>query len=157
MHRRSSHHMAVLLAAAQAMFYAQMVFKQPYHNSVFYQMLQSNPECCHIPSFLQDLGELPTQSTPLAPYIANNPKLFPFFKGALGALDGTHILHALLLQINPAITITKEGSHRMSWLPLHSTCTFSTSSVNGMEVPQMGVSFMMHIFMTWRSQMESTT
>jgi len=91
MHRRSSHHMAVLLAAAQAMFYAQMVFKQPYHNSVFYQMLQSNPECCHIPSFLQDLGELPTQSTPLAPYIANNPKLFPFFKGALGALDGTHI------------------------------------------------------------------
>src|SRR5882724_994708 len=66
-------------------------------------------------------------------------------------------LHALLLQINPAIKITKEGSHRMSWLPLHSTCTFSTSSVNGMEVPQMGVSFMMHIFMTWRSQMEITT
>src|SRR5882724_5646699 len=33
-HRRSAHHMIVLLAATQAMFYAQMVFfKQPYHTS----------------------------------------------------------------------------------------------------------------------------
>jgi len=38
-----------------------------------------------------------------------------------------------------------------------STCTFATSSVDGREVPQMGVSFMMHIFMTGRSQMASTT
>src|SRR5882724_5597370 len=43
------------------------------------------------PAFYKTYVKLPTQSTPLAPYIVNNPKLFPFFKGALGALDGTHI------------------------------------------------------------------
>src|SRR5882724_2252254 len=43
------------------------------------------------PAFYKTYVKLPTQSTPLAPYIANNPKLLPFFKGALGALDGTHI------------------------------------------------------------------
>jgi len=66
-------------------------------------------------------------------------------------------LHALLLLTKPTITTTKEWSHRMSWLPLHLTCTFATSSVVGREVPQMGVSFMMQGFMTSRSQMESTT
>ena len=35
--------------------------------------------------------KLPTQSTPLHPYISDNPKFYPFFKGALGTLDGTHI------------------------------------------------------------------
>src|SRR5882724_4382323 len=34
---------------------------------------------------------IPTHSTPLDSYIADNPKFYPFFKGALGALDGTHI------------------------------------------------------------------
>ena len=89
------------------------------------------------PTFYKTYVKLPTQSTPLAPYIADNPKLFPFFKGAIGALVGTHILHALL-QTDPTISTTKEGSHRMSWLPLHLTCTFATSSVDGREVPQMG-------------------
>src|SRR5882724_6645791 len=65
--------------------------------------------------------------------------------------------HTPLLLTDPAITTTKEGSHKMSWQPLHFTCTFATSSVDGREVPQMGVSFMMHMFMTLRSQMESTT
>ena len=33
----------------------------------------------------------PTLTTPLDPYIANNPKFHPFFQDALGAIDGTHI------------------------------------------------------------------
>src|SRR5882724_11477080 len=66
-------------------------------------------------------------------------------------------LHALLLLTNPAIATTKEGSYRMFLLQLHSTCTFATSSVDGRKVPQMGGSFMWHMFITWRSQMASTT
>ena len=43
------------------------------------------------PAFYNIYIKLPTQSTPLNPYISENPKFYPFFKGALGALDGTHI------------------------------------------------------------------
>lgn len=34
---------------------------------------------------------LPTVNDPVPDFIRNNPKLFPFFEGALGAIDGTHI------------------------------------------------------------------
>src|SRR5882724_482064 len=51
-HRRSAHHMIVLLAATQAMFYAQMVFfKMPYHTSALTgqmwvtELLGGNPRC----------------------------------------------------------------------------------------------------------------
>jgi len=43
------------------------------------------------PAFYVTYVKLPTQSTPLESYIADNPKFYPLFKGALGALDGTHI------------------------------------------------------------------
>lgn len=34
---------------------------------------------------------MPTASDPVPPEIFHNPKRYPFFKDALGALDGTHI------------------------------------------------------------------
>ena len=34
---------------------------------------------------------LPTSNDPVPPEICNNPKLWPYFKDALGAIDGTHI------------------------------------------------------------------
>src|ERR1700720_82407 len=34
---------------------------------------------------------LPPIGTPTPPEILNNPKFYPFFKDALGAIDGTHI------------------------------------------------------------------
>ena len=43
------------------------------------------------PMFYYTYVKLPTQSTPLDSYISENPKFYPFFKGALGALNGTHI------------------------------------------------------------------
>src|SRR5882672_11708375 len=63
----------------------------------------------------------------------------------------------LQLQPRPAIATGKVGSPRMSWLPQHSTCIFATSSVAGREVLQMGGYFMMHGFMTFRSQKVSFT
>jgi len=35
--------------------------------------------------------KLPNENTAFEEEIASNPKLFPFFKDCLGAVDGTHI------------------------------------------------------------------
>ena len=42
-------------------------------------------------AFYKTYIQLPNLDTPLNTYIADNPEFFPFFEGALGALDGTHI------------------------------------------------------------------
>ncbi len=41
--------------------------------------------------FYDSQVQLPTTSDPIPPEIHDNPKCYPFFKNALGALDGTHI------------------------------------------------------------------
>jgi DDE superfamily endonuclease len=43
------------------------------------------------PSFYTNNVCLPHENDRISPYITNNPKFFPFFKGCLGAIDGTHI------------------------------------------------------------------
>ncbi|KAH9159487.1 hypothetical protein EDB89DRAFT_1803115, partial [Lactarius sanguifluus] len=35
--------------------------------------------------------QLPKANQPSPSFILNDPKFFPFFEGALGAIDGTHI------------------------------------------------------------------
>ena len=42
--------------------------------------------------FYSSYVKLPSEDMPCAPEIEENPKLFPYFKDCLGALDGTHIL-----------------------------------------------------------------
>src|SRR5882672_2423964 len=64
---------------------------------------------------------------------------------------------ALQLQTGHAITTARVGSRRMSSQPPHLICTFATSSVVGREVLLMGVSFMMHIFMTQSFHLASIT
>lgn len=41
--------------------------------------------------FYQKYVQLPAPDAPVPPFIANNPKFFPFFCNAIGAIDGTHI------------------------------------------------------------------
>jgi DDE superfamily endonuclease len=43
------------------------------------------------PPFYTKYVRLPSANDPVPPRIRNNPKFWPFFKGALGALDGSHI------------------------------------------------------------------
>src|SRR5882672_4213867 len=43
------------------------------------------------PSFYNVYVNLPNEESLLDSYISDNPKFFPYFEGALGALDGTHI------------------------------------------------------------------
>ena len=40
--------------------------------------------------FYTDFVHLPDINSPVPDYISSNPKFFPFFRGAIGALDGTH-------------------------------------------------------------------
>ena len=43
------------------------------------------------PSFYNVYVNLPNEESQLDSYISDNPKFFPYFEGALGALDGIHI------------------------------------------------------------------
>jgi hypothetical protein len=43
------------------------------------------------PSFYNKYVHLPSNMSPVPDKIQNNPKFYPFFAGALGAMDGTHI------------------------------------------------------------------
>jgi len=65
-----------------------------------------------IPTFYKTYVKLPP-ITPLDPHITNNLKLFPFFKGALGALDGTHI-SACPSSDQSCYTTAKGGVSQMS-------------------------------------------
>lgn len=56
------------------------------HARYFLKMLNifsSNP-------FYTDYVHLPDINDPISKYITDNSKFYPFFKGAIGALDGTH-------------------------------------------------------------------
>src|SRR6202011_4141690 len=43
------------------------------------------------PPFYNNLVQLPREDAPVPHEIQNNPKFYPFFKDALGAIDNTHI------------------------------------------------------------------
>ena len=43
------------------------------------------------PPFYTKYVTLPKRGNPIAPEISSNPKFFPYFTDALGAVDGTHI------------------------------------------------------------------
>jgi hypothetical protein len=42
--------------------------------------------------FYFDFVHQPRRTTPLSSYISGNPKFHPFFKDAIGAMDGTHFI-----------------------------------------------------------------
>ena len=59
--------------------------------NLFVRFLNSILNSVTSPTFYNIYIKLLTQSSPIDPYISSNPKFYPFFRGALGALDGTHI------------------------------------------------------------------
>jgi len=44
-----------------------------------------------LPPFYTKYIYLPSDTTPVPDEIQKNPKFYPFFDGAIGAIDGTHI------------------------------------------------------------------
>jgi len=53
---------------------------------------------------------LPSATFPIPPEIRSNPKFFPFFEGAIGAVDGTHIACC------PSIPERELSRNRKGWL-----------------------------------------
>lgn len=72
------------------------------------------------PPFYTKCVYLPLDTTPIPDEIQDNPKLYPFFKGALGAIDDTHINVAPLL-LNSSLHATEKESVSQSCL---ACCTF---------------------------------
>jgi len=138
-------------------YYPQSInFHSPpsFHGSClhFYQMVQIKYWMLYIPSFLQDPMWNSSPNLPLLLHIFLIIAIIPFFKGALKALDGTHILH-VSFQPNPAITTTKGGVSQKFLAALHLTCTWLHPQWIWGGSASDGVSFMMHVFRIGDSQL----
>ena len=59
--------------------------------------------------FYTQYVHLPPIDAPTPPEILNNPKYFPFFKDALGAIDGTHINCSAMAAMREAARDRKGG------------------------------------------------
>jgi DDE superfamily endonuclease len=59
--------------------------------------------------FYTQYVHLPPVGTPTPPIILNNPKYYPFFKDALGAIDGTHINCSASAEMRQAARDRKGG------------------------------------------------
>jgi hypothetical protein len=58
---------------------------------IYLRVIQDVLQCVIHPDFQSRYIKLPTSQTVLPTHITNNPKFFPWFKGAIAAIDGTHI------------------------------------------------------------------
>src|SRR5882724_7180840 len=109
------------------------------------------------PAFYNSYVTIPTHSTPLESYIADNLKFYSFFKGALGALDGTHISAHSPASDQACYCNCKGGISQNVLAATTFDMHFATSSVVGREVLLMVGSFMMHMFITWSFHLGSIT
>jgi hypothetical protein len=65
--------------------------------------------------------KLPNIDDPVLPEIANNPKWFPYFKDAIGAMDGTHI------NCCPSATDRVASRNRKGGITMNTICCCSLS------------------------------
>jgi DDE superfamily endonuclease len=75
------HHFYICFFTEQILFFLSFI------SSYFKEMLDAFSS----PAFHNTYVRLPRDDDPIPNEIATNPKFFPFFAGALGAIDGTHI------------------------------------------------------------------
>ena len=61
------------------------------------------------PPFYSDFICLPTNATPIPPEVYFEPRFYPFFDGALGAIDGTQISAAVEGDLGPLMRNRKGG------------------------------------------------
>ena len=71
--------------------------------------------------FYKKFVQLPTTLTPPSDYILNNSKLYPFFRNALGAFDGTHI-HSFVTALDRHASGDRKGTITQNCLAV---CSFN--------------------------------
>ena len=84
------------------------------------------------PPLYTDFIRLPKVGDIVPDYILDNPKLFPFFEDALGAMDGSHF--HLLPPIKMPCTIAMALSQPTPWLFVTLPCDFSIPRVAGKDL-----------------------
>ena len=76
--------------------------------------------------------------TPWSPHhIQNNPKLWPFFKGVVGTIDGSHININCPASMHDACCNRKASYCKIAFLPVLLTCSSPMHCVAGKGPPQM--------------------
>jgi hypothetical protein len=85
-----------------------------------------------------------TADDPVSPKIYENGKLWPFFRGCLGAIDGSHIHISPPLLSKISIAIGKVFFHRIVFSYVISTCSSHTFSQAGKVLQQILGSGVMH-------------
>ena len=63
--------------------------------------------------------KLPAVDDPIPPHILENPRWFPFFKDAIGAMDGTHI------NCNPSLEERHAARNRKGGITMDTICCCS--------------------------------
>ena len=109
------------------------------------------------PPFYTSYVWLPTINDPIPFEIATNPKFFPFFEGALGAMGGAHINCCPPLDGWHLAQDWKGGFQKIHWLVAASICTSSISSVEWMAVQLMLVCVTMPGFQILQFQRANIT
>jgi hypothetical protein len=102
------------------------------------------------PPFYMTYVRLPTVDDPYPPEILNNPKFWPFFWDAIGALDRTHISASPPAFIRMDSRIAKASYRKIASLHVTSTCYSYTRCVDGKDLWWMHLYIRMHRCMTWQ-------
>ena len=84
----------------------------------------------HPPFYINNVC-LPKSNDSIPDHIQKNPKMFPFFEGAMGALNGTHINCAPTSAEHQACWNWKGGVLRIAVLCIFLIFSFCTSTVGG--------------------------
>jgi len=92
-------------------------------NAEFFKVFQTCTQCIHIPPIYQLCVCLPCMDDLVPLEILQNPKYFPYFTDAIGAIDSTHIpCHSNSKEHNAA-----HNHKRMLTQNCLATCTFNMS------------------------------
>ena len=106
------------------------------------------------PPFYTNHVILPNSNNPVPPEIRQNPKFWPYFQGALGAIDGSHINFAAPASLRD---IYRNRNHRIASLLAHLVFNFAMLSLDGKALPLMLVYGTMPLTMILWFQMEYIT
>jgi hypothetical protein len=90
------------------------------------------------PPFYTKHVHLPTEHDPTPPEIHNNPKYWPFFKNALGAMDGSHINSS---PSNQFVKTERALCHKIAYFVAILVFISSIPSLDGKVLPHV------HVFM----------
>jgi hypothetical protein len=100
---------------------------------------------------------LPTAHNPIPPQIYNNPKFWPYFKDAIGALDGSHIHNVPQCWNGHFVEIEKDFVHKTVYFVAILLSNLFMQLQDGRDQLQMHAFMKMHGHMTCTFQLASIT